>query len=257
MVGLFAVGWLAPFYFTAVPEIRSAYISCGNISDDRPSQTTYVRAGVDTGLFGRFGLYNWDVNSLTERLDGVHRHCLYLSEVGPTWTYDFKLSGSWRINTDFWCVCSMCRGYENDAYNRNYWWCQISQSLENPWVVPYYKLRRYWSGTYFLWFETGIRRRFALSGNLYLTPSFYVDGGDDRNFTRLFGANKRGDGWDGGVSSMSFRLEFGWKVSDWATLFAWIEQYEVVGGDARASNTANSCAHNDFTLGGVGLSLRF
>lgn len=36
MVGLFAVGWLAPFYFTAVPEVRSAYISCGNISDDRP-----------------------------------------------------------------------------------------------------------------------------------------------------------------------------------------------------------------------------
>ena len=62
-----------------------------------------------------------------------------------------------------------------------------------------------------------------------------------------------------GVASVSFRLELGWKVSDFLTAFAFVEQYEVVGGDARRTNRASSyrCAHNDWTLGGVGLRMSF
>ena len=51
----------------------------------------------------------------------------------------------------------------------------------------------------------------------------------------------------------------GWEVCSWAALFAYVEQYEVTGHDARTSNAAssNKFAHNDWTLGGVGLRMRF
>ena len=44
-------------------------------------------------------------------------------------------------------------------------------------------------------------------------------------------------------------------MCDWATLFAFVEQYEITGGDARDSNAASTyvSAHNDWTYGGVGL----
>ena len=40
---------------------------------------------------------------------------------------------------------------------------------------------------------------------------------------------------------------------------AYVEQYEVVGGDVRRTNAASSsrCAHNDWTHGGLGLRVKF
>ncbi len=62
-----------------------------------------------------------------------------------------------------------------------------------------------------------------------------------------------------GVSSVSVRLELGWVIRPWVTVFAFVEQYDVVGGDARATNSAGTyrCAHNDWTLGGIGVRMRF
>ena len=61
------------------------------------------------------------------------------------------------------------------------------------------------------------------------------------------------------MSSVSFRLEVGWQVEPWMSVFAYVEQYEVVGHDARAMNARSSApyAHNDWTLGGVGIRFRF
>ena len=61
------------------------------------------------------------------------------------------------------------------------------------------------------------------------------------------------------MSSISARLELGWRIADWLSAFAYVEQYEVVGGDVRRTNAASSsrCAHNDWTHGGFGLRVKF
>jgi hypothetical protein len=43
------------------------------------------------------------------------------------------------------------------------------------------------------------------------------------------------------------------------TLFAYAEQYMVVGSDMREANGDNPyrCAHNDWTLGGFGARFKF
>ena len=43
------------------------------------------------------------------------------------------------------------------------------------------------------------------------------------------------------------------------TAFGYIEQYGVVGGEARRTNGRNPyrCAHNDWTHGGFGIRMKF
>jgi len=138
-------------------------------------------------------------------------------------------------------------------------WYQVDQSLENPWLVPFWRIRRCVEGSDYWYGKIGLRRAFAFCGSFYVTPSVFVEGGNGRNFKRVFGENITGGDWGWGVSSISARLELGWKICDWTTLFAYVEQYEVVGEDARDTNAASSylCAHNDWTHGGVGVRCRF
>lgn len=258
MIAILAAGVLSPFFFEATPEVRSTYQSLGKIVEDRPMQITNIRGGYDAGEFGRFGIRNWDVSSLTDRRQDAHRHALYHTEFGPAWQYNFDIADGWRLKSDLTRSWTIYRGFENRAANRTYHWWQIDQSLENPYIVPFYRLRRCFRGNDYLYFKAGLRKSVTFLEDFYLTPSVFVEGGNSRNKRRVFGA-KQGGEWRDGVSSVSFRLELGWKATDCLTAFAFVEQYEVVGGDERRTNGASSyhCAHNDWTLGGIGLRLRF
>ena len=259
MIAILAAGVLSPFFFEATPEVRSTYQSLGKIVEDRPMQLTFVRGGYDAGEFGRFGIRNWDVSSLTDRRHDAHRHALYHTEVGLTWQYDLVLADGWRLKSELARSWTMYRGFENRASNRTYHWWQIDQSLENPYVVPFYRLRRCFRGNDYLYFKAGLRKRVTFLDDFYLTPSVFAEGGNSRNKRRVFGPKQGGGEWHDGVASVSFRLEVGWKVSENLTAFAFVEQYEVVGGDERRTNGASSyrCAHNDWTHGGAGLRMMF
>ena len=259
MIAILAAGVLSPFFLEVTPEVCSTYQSLGKIVEDRPMQITNIRFGCDAGEFGRFGIRNWDVSSLTDRRRDAHRHALYHTEFGPTWQYDFDIADGWRLKSDITRSWTIYRGFENRASNRTYHWYQIDQSLENPYVVPFYRLRRCFRGNDYLYFRAGIRKRVSFLENFYLTPSVFAEGGNSRNQRRVFGAKHGGGDWCDGVSSVSFRLELGWEASDCLTVFAFVEQYEVVGGDERRTNGASSyrCAHNDWTHGGIGCRMRF
>ena len=257
MIGILAAGVLSPFFLDVSSEVRSTYQSLGKLVEDRPMQITSVRLGYDAGAFGRFGVRNWDVSSLTGRRHDTHRHALYHTELGPTWQYDLDIADGWRLKSDLTRSWSIYRGFESRESNRTYHWYQIDQSLENQYVVPFYRLRRCFLGNDYLYFKTGIRKRVSFLEDFYLTPSIFAEGGNSRNQRRVFGAKRGGGNWCDGVSSVSFRIELGWKVSDCMTAFAFVEQYEVVGGSERRTNGASSyrCAHNDWTHCGFGLKV--
>ena len=65
MIAVLAASVLSPLFFEVTPEVRSSYVSLGKLVEDRPMQITNIRAGYDAGDFGRFGIRNWDVSSLT------------------------------------------------------------------------------------------------------------------------------------------------------------------------------------------------
>lgn len=224
-------------------------------------QITNVRFGYATEDFGRFGVRNWDVSSLTDRRHDVHRHAIYHWEFGPTWEYDLQLADGWRIHNDLTRSWTIYQGFHDHSKNLTYHWWQIDQSLENPYLVPFYRIRRAYHTSDYLYFKAGVRRKFAVWRSLYVTPSVFVEGGNARHFRRVFGENENGGDWGaGGVSSVSFRLEAGWDVNANFGVFAFVEQYEVTGGAARDTNDGYydyACAHNDWTHGGVGVKIRF
>ena len=259
MIAIVAAGILAPFFVEVTPEVRSSYLSLGKLMEDRPMQITSVRIGYDAGEFGRFGIRNWDVSSLTDRRHDAHRRALYHTEFGPTWQHDFDITEGWRLTSDITRSWTIYRGFENGKSNRTYHWYQIGQSLENPYVVPFYRLRRCFHGNDYLYFMVGVRKKLAFLDDFYLTPSVYVDGGNSRNYNRAIGTRPDGERWHSGVSSVTFRLELGWLVCENVSAFMFVEQYEVVGQAARHAIEASTyrCAHKDWTLGGVGCRIRF
>ena len=259
MTAFLAASLIAPFFLDVSSEVRSTYVSLGKIVEDRPMQVTYVRGGIDAGEFGRFGVRNWDVSSLTDRRHDAHRHALYHTELGPTWQYDLKFCDGWRLASDLTRSWTIYRGFESRQSNRTYHWCQVEQSLENPYLVPFYRMRRCFRGNDYLYFKVGARRRFPVAGGLSVTPSLFAEGGSSRSNRRTLGERPGGDKWGSGVSSASFRLELGWSICNGLSAFAFVDLYEIVGGDARRANAESSyrCAHNDWTHCGGGVRLRF
>lgn len=276
MITFLAAAILSPFFFEATPEIRTSYVSLGKLMEDRPMQITFARLGYDAGAFGRFGIRNGDVSSLTGRRSDAHSHAFYHTELGPTWQYDLNLADGWTLKSDVTRSWTMYRRFNSAhaASNRTYHWWQIDQSLANPYIVPFYRLRKCFRGNDYVYFMAGVRRRFTLrdctmagngrpSGDLldpfYFTPSVFVYGGSSRNYRRTFGPRPDGEPWSSGVSAITFRLETGWSFNENFSAFLFVEQYDVVGQGARHVNDASTyrCAHNDWTLGGIGCRLRF
>ena len=250
---------MSPFFIEASPEVRSTYVSLGKIVEDRPMQVMCAYVGVDAGAFGRFAVYNFDVSSLSDRRDEVHRHALYHTEFGPNWRHSLDIADGWRLSTDLKRAWTLYRGFDNERSNATYHWWQITQSLENPYVVPYYWLRRGIRSSDYFYFRLGVFRRLQLPFDLYVTPSVYTEGGNSRNQRRVLGAKPGGGKWSEGVASVTFRIEFGWYVLENVSAFLFAEQYEVVGESQRRANSDSSyrCAHNDWTLCGVGVRMHF
>ena len=280
MLAILFASVISPFFFEATPEVRTSYVSLGKLMEDRPMQITYVRFGYDTGTFGRFGIRNWDVSSLTDRRRDAHEQAFYHTELGPTWQYDLNLADGWALKSDVTRSWTMYRRFNSAhaASNRTYHWYQIDQSLANPYLVPFYRLRKCFRGNDYVYFMAGVRRRLTLRDfgqaeraplpensaggfldSLYLTPSVFVYGGSSRNFRRTFGPRPDGEEWSDGVTAITFRLEAGWSPNANFSAFVFVEQYDVVGQGARHVNAESSyrCAHNDWTLGGIGCRIRF
>ena len=250
---------ISPFFLEVTPEVRSTYQSLGKIVEDRPMQVTFVRAGVDAGAFGRFGVRNWDVSSLTDRRHDAHRHALYHTEFGPTWQYDIEMADGWAVKSDLTRSWTMYRGFADDSSDKTYHWYQLDQSLENPYLVPFYRVRKCFRGNDYFYFKAGARRRFPLLWDLALVPSVFAEGGSSRNQARVLGKRPGGGRWPDGVASVSFRLELNWRISENVAAFVFAEQYEIVGGDERraARESSYRCSHADWTHGGVGIRIRF
>lgn len=259
MIGILLASILGPFSVEVSPEVRSSYQSFGKLVEDRPMQLTSVRVKYATEDFGKFGIRNWDVSSLTDRRHDVHRHALYHTEHCLTWDYDWEIAKDWRLDSELMFGWAIYAGFKDDASNRSYCYWQVDQSLENPYIVPFYRFSRVVTGYDYIYFKAGLRRKFDLPSNWYVTPSVFLEGGNKRNYRRVFGQNIHGS-WDSaGCSSISFRLEAGYRCSDYLTAFVFVEQYEVIGAETRDTNGAspNRCAHNDWTHGGIGLRFLF
>lgn len=268
-----AAGGVAdPFYAHVNPSLRTAYHSRARIVEDRPMLMTLTRAGFDTkniGDFGKVGFWNWTVSSLTDRRATRHRHALNEMDYGVFWTYvwDFgRLDDTWRgwgLTTDVMKDWLTFEGYSHPARlaktNASISEWRLAQSLDNPYLTPFYLVRRGLHPHDWLYVQTGVRRVFALTDALSLTPLFFAECGSENHFERRYGAKHGGGRYRSGLMALNLSLELAWRVSDAATLYAGVHQFGIAHDDARARVKANPApnARRDLTIGTVGVRFRF
>ncbi len=267
-----AGGVIDPFFVNFDPCVRTAYHSRGRIIEDRPVFTTLTRAGFDTkdyGNFGKIGFWNWTVSSLTGRRDATHRRPLNEMDYGIFWNYtwDFGQYGDnwkgWSLNSEILKDWLTLKGYSAAACatksnaSINEW--RFGQSLENPYITPFYLLRRAHHKQDWFYARVGVRRKFALTDTLAFTPQFYTENGDNRHFERRYGKRVDGGKYHSGLMALNLILELSWKISDCATLYTSVHQFCVTSEDARDNikTQKKPGPRRDLTIAAVGLRFRF
>ena len=256
-------GWgaLGDIHGRVTPEVRTTYISLGKIVEDRPMQITSAKGNIDLDLLGRLGVSYWGVTSLSDRKEYVHRHFTYFNDIGPYLGRDFELAEGWTLKSELSRQWSLFRGFEPayHASERTLHWSQLDQELANPYLTPYWRLRKVFKPIDLLYFKAGVRHPFDLGHGFFFTPAVQVEGGDSTNNQRRLGRRPNGRNHPEGIASLTFRLELGWKATQNLTAFAAVDRYDIVSRTGRESVEASRdpCAAKGITVGSVGLRICF
>lgn len=257
---------LSPLSVSAQTDVRTAYHSRGKIVENRPVNTILDRVACEAGPLGRFGIWNFDVTSLGGSRQYLHHRAFNEVDVGAFWHYDwaFDDDGKWKLTNDLLKDWIMLEGYTPEYRAKktdatiNEW--RFEQALVNPYVTPFYLLRRGFHPNEWFYTRIGARKGIALPWDLTFTPIFFVETGNEYHFERRYG--RRVDGgrhYHGGAQALNLVLELAWKATDNISFFASVHQFDIVCDDARDAVKAKTTgeARRDLTIASVGIRAKF
>ena len=136
----------------------------------------------------------------------------------------------------------------------------MGESLSNPYVTPYYLLRRAYHGQQWCYWEVGLTRSWKFLDDFTFTATVFGELGDSRHFAAQYGENPNGDGrYSNGLMALNLRLRLDYAMTKYVGLFVYVHQFDVVSSDARDALDASSApeALKDLTMGGVGITVKF
>ncbi len=251
---------LARIHAKAEADVETAYWARGAIVDKRPFSAQSADLSADLAPFGYVGGYAWSVSSMSRSGQSAARrnaynevdygvYCGYALEFAEGWTLDSTVAKKWVT----------LPGYRPHAHTISEW--NFSQALRNPFVTPYYLLRRAVDGQEWCYWDVGLERGWTLTDRLTLTARVFGELGDARHFRAQYGANPNAaDGaYSHGLMALNLLLRLDYAVTDNLSVFAFVHQFDVVASDARDALDASSAPESvkDLTIGGVGLTLKF
>lgn len=257
---------ISPFSVLVQSDARTAYHSRGRIIENRPVNTMFGRAAYEIGPLGKVGLWNWDVSSLGNSRRDVHQRPFNEVDLGVFYHYDWVLDdeGAWALSNDLLKDWITLNGYRPEYRARktdatiSEW--RFEQALRNPYVTPFYLLRRGIHPNDWFYTRIGARQPFALPYDFTFTPIFYVETGNEYHFERRYG--KRVDGgrhYHSGAQAVNLLLELAWKATKNLSIYANVQQFGIVSEDARDAVKAKTTgeARRDLTIFTIGLRARF
>ena len=248
------------FSVHAFADVETAYICRGYVWDVRPYSAQFVDGELDLGPFGRIDASVWTMSALSGSGSSARmtRRAYAEADYFLRYSYDVVLAEDWRL------VNGIGRQWvTNPGYAGGHTVCdwQFMQSLKNPYLTPYWKVRSIhhpFNETYWI---VGVKRGFSLLEDLTLTVDFFGDLGDHRHYANLYGP-KAGDSsrrYHGGLQALNLVFRLDYALTDNVGLFAFVGQFCLVSDDARRAvkDTKTPEARRDLTFGGIGLSLDF
>lgn len=243
---------------SAYADIETAYWARGAIVDKRPYSAQFADLSFNLDPFGRVGGYAWSVSSLAKSGQSATRRNAYNEvDYGVYYGYGLELAEDWILDTTVAKKWVTLPGYRPHASTISEW--NVSQALKNPYVTPYYLLRRAYNGQHWCYWEVGLTRSWKFLEDFTFTATVFGELGDSRHFAAQYGANPHGGRYSDGLMALNLMLRLDYAVTEWLGVFAFVHQFDVVSSDARdaldASTTPES--RKDLTIGGVGITLNF
>lgn len=249
-----AIGWDA----FAFAEVRSAYISRGRVVNDSVFSPLFGRVRVKFPHGFYLGGSWWSVSAY----DGcgqsaARRFAFHENDANAFVGWRLDLSEEWQLDSHFHHQWVLLEGYRSHPSTTLEW--QFGQSLENPYVVPYYLMRHARHPRPWTYWETGLRHVFDLGRGFYLSPSGFVTFSDAQHADSQYGHADYPHAVRAGISAVNVLCRIGWCMTDWLRFYVQVHQFDVVAADARAAIGRNSAkqARKDLTVFSVGAAVSF
>ena len=242
--------------FKAYSEIGSGYISSsGNISDTRPVAIECVSGDAGLGDYGEIGGYVWTISKLHGKRDATHRRAFYEFEMGVWYGYDWRIADGWGVDSKIMPMWDVEPGVKRSKHVTQE--LQVVQSLENPYLTPYYSLLYCYAPNHWFRVRMGVRRSFKLMEGVSLAPGAETVYSDARRYETRYGhePESRLDGFSSLISYVTLKWDF---AENWNVYFR-IKQYDLVGSNARAAVRRNGAYYSrtDYTIYTVGVGCSF
>jgi len=245
--------------FNAFADVESAYWARGAIVDKRPYSAQFADLSFNLDPFGRVGGYAWSVSSLAKSGQSATRRNAYNEvDYAVYYGYGLKLAEEWTLDTTVAKKWVTLPGYRPHASTISEW--NVSQALKNPYVTPYYLLRRAYNGQKWCYWDVGLTRSWKFLGDFHFTATAFGEFGDSRHFAAQYGANPDGSGrYSDGLMALNLMLRLDYSVTEWLGVFAFVHQFDVVSSDARDAldRDMSPQSRKDMTILGIGMAVNF
>ena len=220
------------------PEIESAHISIGRLKVSYPVFNLDAGTGLDFRDYGYMAVGVWTESDLCSHYRR-QRHQAF-QEVDPIvlYGYRFDIAEGWSLESRIGHQWNFMAGYRGDA-NRSYDEWQFRETLETPWLVLWYGMRNFYLPVTKASFVFGVSKRFELTDDWMVTPSFWMDGGSARWNSQRFGYTKDASKIGRGLNSCSARLMLSWLMSEKMSFYCSVTGYAAIDPDIRAELDEN------------------
>ena len=247
------------FSVTFSPEVRTAYVSRGKVIDDRPIQVNSLRADMKLGAeaqFGRIGAWHWGYNALTPRVNCAEDQFAAEFDWGAYYHYDLELADGWSLGNEImpdWIIMP--------SADPVFEW-RVSQSLKNPYVVPFWLMRRDQPSSRNCYFNVGLMKPISFRTAsadwlkpLVITPMAMVEFGNSSLMTARYGRQESGGAVPTGLQAIDFELRADYAVTENFGVYVSILQFDLLNPKARRQSHKPNC--RDITVFAVGVKLSF
>lgn len=238
-------------------DIRSAYMSRGKVTDDRPVQTSTAEIGFplskDDWNFGKIGLWHFHYHSLTPRQREKRDRCFAEVDWGVWYANSWWFADDWAFAgrvTPRWFTLPFWQKKMPTYFEWHTVW-----SLENPYLTPSLLLRAGMRPQDYLYLLLGLSKPFDFWDRFAVTPGVYVDISDESMLEQNFGELSGGDRYQSSFGTVQLRLPLDYRLSENVRLFARLEQMVNVNPQARSN--LRFCNHSEWTIFTIGADLRF
>lgn len=245
-------------------EFSTVYKTRGAVIDSRPSIANSFDVLFDLDPFGFIGGNVWANSAMSRGGQSYTRRNAFNEVYYAVYAgYDLEFSENWSLLTVVGRGWDTLPGY-NDELCKGFPEWLLMQSLENPYVTPYYTLRRAMGVASGCLWEVGLRRKFELYDRLYLTVNFSTELSDRRHLAAIWGENPCSDDgrYDAGFLGLNLNIRLAYYLTEWLNVYVYVHQFDTVNSDFRETLDFYhrwGCpeAVKDITYGGVGLQIRF